>query len=393
MALICLSTVGVFLSPPYKPASGNELQLIEKLLGDLRNKDIDTKVRAAERLGQMGRQAAPAVAAIIDDMANLASASILDPAFYAYTIEGDALVSIGAPAVRQLVLALETNRLPSAASILGRIGPPAKEAIPALIAQLGCRHTETDRITVIEAIASIGAPTEASQIALINRLKQADTWMERRAVVDAMAKPSPPIAPFLDSLREAAARDSIFAVRFAAAEALCQMDPSFTAVVVIDSNATKLGLKPIESNPARSTVISKLAIKPTDNDPTRSPFANGKPSTLQYNTAAIPVLIHILSTNPSTDIQIAVMQDLGEFGPNAAQAVPTMTKILLSERDDTLRITAIATIGNIGPRLNQSDTVTALVSALKSDNPVLRRYAATALSRINAPLYIDIKKR
>lgn len=81
------------------------------------------------------------------------------------------------------------------------------------------------------------------------------------------------------------------------------------------------------------------------------------------------------------------------IGTNGAPAIPTLVNILRTDSKASMGSNAAAAIGNIGPQENQSETIKALIEALNEQSEEVSAYAAVALSRINAPVIIEIQEK
>jgi HEAT repeat protein len=160
---------GVLLTSIHPSAAeppSSERDPVRRWLKQLHDGDTLARQDAAEELGKLGPRAEAAIPDLIEAMedhrllrpAALALGRIgpkavpgLIKAFAEATslfsglttpeeeAAGDALARIGAPAVPKLILALRDERpnfRPKVAAVLGRIGPEAAEAIPALVAMM-----------------------------------------------------------------------------------------------------------------------------------------------------------------------------------------------------------------------------------------------------------------
>ena len=86
----------------------------------------------------------------------------------------DAIASLGSEAVPPLIEALRQKEVrPKVAIILGRIGPEAKAAVPALVEALNDENTVT-RQEVLFALASIGPEAKAAVPAIVGALQDPD---------------------------------------------------------------------------------------------------------------------------------------------------------------------------------------------------------------------------
>jgi len=135
----------------------------------------------------------------------------------------DALASLGEKAVPRLIKALEAEAVrPKAAAIIARIGPPAKEAVPALIAALADKNPET-RNEVLFALAAIGPEAKEAVPAIKEALKDPDMKVCYSACY-ALGKIGPAAASAKADLAEHLAGDDHFFC-MASAWALAQVDP------------------------------------------------------------------------------------------------------------------------------------------------------------------------
>jgi HEAT repeat protein len=144
-------------------------------VSELRDRDASEEIVAAvfHRLMKFGPSAAPAVPALIERLTDRARDNGEDPV--------DVLVEIGAASVEPLARALEDEsprRRARAAVALGRIGPAAKAAAPALTAALEDCAAEV-RVAAAEALW-LAAGDAAGVPVLAEGLTAADVDVRRR---------------------------------------------------------------------------------------------------------------------------------------------------------------------------------------------------------------------
>ncbi len=112
-----------------------------------------------------------------------------------------AFALVGPPAVPGLRRMLQYEQVrPLAARALGRLGPQAAEAVPALVQVLPQSEPATQR-EVLYALGSIGAPA-APAVPQMMRLLQSDDSQVRYAAVFALGRIGPPAGAAVPALRE-----------------------------------------------------------------------------------------------------------------------------------------------------------------------------------------------
>jgi HEAT repeat protein len=204
----------------------------------------------------------------------------------------DAVASLGEKAVPRLIKALEVEAVrPRAAAIIARIGPPAKEAVQALIKALADKNPET-RNEVLFALAAIGPDAKEAVPAIAQALKDPDPKVCYAACY-ALGKIGPAaVAAKADLLEHLTGNDHFLCM--AGAWALAEIDPK---------------------------------------DP-------------QTAAKVVPVLIQALEeSDPPTRLHAA--EALGLFGPLAGDAAAALKK-LQSDPDQGVREAAAAALKAIG---------------------------------------------
>jgi HEAT repeat protein len=157
-------------------------EALPALIEALEDGDPYVRAQAAGVLGQMGPEARPAIPALAGALkdGNPSSSSALI----------QALAHLGPDGLKPLIAALEAGEGPPRAelvAVLGRVGPDARPALPALLAILGSEETdEALRRAVVQALSEIGPIPEPDLVRLLKdpnrgiRLAAAQTLIEGR---------------------------------------------------------------------------------------------------------------------------------------------------------------------------------------------------------------------
>lgn len=281
----------------------------------LRDPALQVRLAAVRALGELGSYAAAAVPAL--------AAALRDEAGAVTLAAADALVQIGRPAVPALAEKLEDRELaPLAATALGRIGPAAQEAVPALTKLLDSGNEETRREAIL-ALAEIGPKAESAVPALMGLLKkEGDPLRAGGAYALAMIGAERAIPVLEQTVR--AEDDEL--LRMASAWALVHFEPD---------------------NPA-------------------------------YVKTAVPKLTQAL-THERPLVRVKAAEALAQIGPEAAPAVPAL-KQALEDEDPEVRIAALDALAAVGP--DAGDAVASVIPLLEADDATVRAAAANALGRI-----------
>jgi HEAT repeat protein len=236
-----------------------------------------------------------------------------------------ALVKLGRKAVPALIRALESPdfhlRL-SATLVLEEMGPEAREAVPALIAELkGDREIDNIgslRVFAARALGAIG-PTPESIAALRAVLDEDDDHVAN-AAVEALAKFGKPAIPAL-----------------------------LDGMLMSDSNAyTRASAALAEMGPV--AVPSLIKVLP-DYNPNwvRAIGATNALSSMKPPPAqAIPALVDALAC-PISHLRMAAAVALGLMGPASKPAIPALMERLEDPEDKMVRGEAAVALASIGP--------------------------------------------
>ena len=268
-----------------------------------------------------------------------------------------------------------------AAEALGKIGPDAKPAVPALSEAFKDKN-EVVRLAAGVALARIvpeGVP------ALIEALKDKNEVFRLAAAV-ALARIGPEAVPALIE----ALKDEDKVVRVFAAIALAEIGPEAKAAVPDLIEALKDKDKDVRRVAAQALVKigleARLAVPvlieafKDENRDVRRFAAQDLGSIGSEAKSAVPALSEALKDE---DIHVCkqAAQALGQIGPEAKAAVPALIEALKDKGND-VRLEAAEALGKIGPEAKAA--VPALIEAFKDENRDVRRFAARALERIGS---------
>jgi HEAT repeat protein len=187
------------------------------LVTGLINKEARTRAAAAKCLTDLKPRPAlamPAILKVMDGASPEAFPNIID------TVENG-----GASAVPVLIKALDEQPLrPRIAAILGRIGPDAKEAAPALAGVVEKEKSSAARREALIALGAIG-PFASGQVPVIAKVLGDDDSKLRAAACYALGKIGPVAITSKNELRECLKSDDEMC-SMAAAWALTRVDPN-----------------------------------------------------------------------------------------------------------------------------------------------------------------------
>lgn len=288
------------------------------------------RIKAAERLAELGPQAAEGVPALVDSLASE------DPKVKAAVI--DALGKIGPaaqparPALLPLLTIPPVEIRRAAAQALLKIGLD-----PAATAQwVKAFQDEDDEVaaTAAQALSSAGALPKEETPMLVDLLKVGKPVQRRHAAtfLGAMkAEGKPVISGLADALRDAEK-----AVRLEAAEALGKIGPRASPAALALGNALKD--KEAEVRKSSLSALSKIGPDASNAAPSLitalgdSELHDSALNTLvKIGKGAVRDLGRALTDSRNTKVRLELIDILGQIGPDAREAVPALTKILGSE--------------------------------------------------------------
>ena len=299
----------------------------------------------------------------------------------------------------------------AAAEALGKIGPDARPAIPALVMALADKDYHV-RKAAAEALGKIGPDARQAIPTLVMALADKD-YHVRKAAAEALGKIGPDARPAIPHLVNALA-GKYSSVREAAAEALEKVNPQWAqspeARQAIPALANALANKDSSVRDAAATALEKIdpqwAQKPEARQAipalvralavmhyaVRNALEKIDPQWAQSSEArqAIPALVMALDYE-NYHARQAAAEALGKIGPDARQAIPALVMALADKdyhvrNDYHVRKAAAEALAKIDPQWAQSSearqAIPALVKALADEHCATRDAAAGALGEI-----------
>ncbi len=421
-----LALVAASLCSPGEPPD------VAQLIADLDADNPRRCARVAQSLGSLGKAAEPAIPKLVDALGDDRIAETWRAVGVrrrvVATFASEALVSIGDPAVPYLAERLKGDEQESAAfrraiEALGRIGKPARDALPrlreivengrtpilrghALVAYVQIHSHDKACVPVLvkaledpspivrglaaEGLGGVGSSASSAVPALVRRLSDdahrpysygSDFAWERAVRLDAaeaLGRIGPAAKDATDSLSKLMSDDTDPEVRVSATLALFRIDndnaavmPALIAELKDDTRGTA---GPNAAASALETLGRKVA--PAFHTLTESLRRHQDDYIHCCNCMeairaiggkeAVSVLLPVLENDDSL-IRAAAAENLGELGPLSAQAVPRLIAMLCDEDDDWTYddgLGAAEALGKIG-------------AAARAALPDLRRLAET----------------
>ena len=317
VAIVALETIGT------KPAA-----VVPGLLEALRE-DPEPEIRQeiATLLGRMGPDAKGAPDALGERLANDKSELVRQAAA---TALGGKLAKVADGQVRALAAALKdkhegTRR--AAAETLRNIGKPAEDAVPQLIAV--AKDTTADRFSrvyAVQVISNWGKEDKGTSPALI-------------AVVGDKAALIPVGQAAADGLGRLGGDDPV------TVEALGQLLESGPPELR-RSAAVALGQLGARAAPAWSAIKKTLEDRKGDST-SRYPLIHAAATVAKQHADAVPLLAKLAQADDAAENRLAAIQELGELGAAADNAVPVLQDIAKGDARATLREAAQAALKKI----------------------------------------------
>jgi len=305
-------------------------QIIAEQRQALATGDPQARIKAAERLGTMGPQAAEGVQALVDSLASE------DPKLKTAVI--DALDKIGPAAqpARPALLPLLNNSpveiRRAAAQALLKIGLDSAASAQWVKAF----QDEDDEVAAAAAQAlSSAGPLPKEETAMLFDLLKTGKPVQRRHAATFLgaikAEGKPAISGLADALRDTE-RD----VRLEAAESLGKIGPRASPAALALGNALKD--KEVAVKKASLSALGKIGPDAANAAPSLitalgdSELHDATLNTLvKIGKGAVRDLGRALTDSRNTKARLELIDILGQIGPDAREAVPVLTKILGSE--------------------------------------------------------------
>jgi uncharacterized protein (TIGR03067 family) len=350
----------------------------------LRHEDTQVRTFAATLLGKIGSGARGATPALIGNLRDR-DLAVRRAAFEA--LERVGLEDKDAPALT-LALKHEDGQVRIfAAILLGKTGPGARDAIPALIATLQDPVLGASR-AAFEALEKVGVEGKDA-LTLTLALKHEDPQVRISAAI-LLGKTGPGVRDAMPALI-ARLQDPVFEVKNAVFETLQRV-----GLEGKDAPALALTLKHEDPQVRIFAAILLGKIGPGGRDAIPALIASLQDPALNVKHAAFEALqkIGLDAKDTVTALLPTLKQDdararafaaaqLGNLGQGAGHSAPSLT-IALSDRDEEVRLAAVIALGKIGA--HNEDTIKALIAALREDRIAsVRVAAAIVLGKTESP--------
>ena len=343
---------------------------------------------AAEELSRLGPAARPAVPALVraavdvEEPVRKSAASALEKIDPDWPAGPEA--EHAAPALVKALGSRFTDVWQTASFLLGRIGRPA---IPPLLDALADRWQDTRQAVVARTLGRIGPAAAAAVPALADELTSEHAHV-REAAAEALAQIGPAAEPAVPALVRLLT-DRPPASRQAAALALAKVGRSAPATVV-----ALVQLLPDRADEVREAAVEALARLGPDAvaclvELLRAGDGKGMEEWMRAKASALDLkgltgagwcFAHAVAEHLRLETaRESAVRVLGQIGPDAAAAVGVLAEALC-DRNRRVRLAAVRALGAIGPAARPA--LPAVVKALAEPDPV-RRAAAEALPRID----------
>lgn len=302
---------------------------VPELVEALKDKDAAVRRSAVKALGKIGPEVKEkALVGLIDVLADA------DKEVSRHAKRNLNRFDLGPAELSLLVTALKSKSAEVrhfAVGALEKIGPPAKEAVPALLAVLKRERDDAElRRNIYQALAKIDPETQGGLDVLLAALKEEDVVLRKEAVAG-LGK--------IGATSESAREDALNAIL----DALKDEDTEVRLSAV-----TALGEVGSAAKDARIALITTPRLKEALKDKeasVRLAAVTALGNQGQASKRAVPQLAELLKEDDA-ELRQAVIEALGKLGPTAKEAVPDLAKML---KFKDLRTEALAALGKLGP--------------------------------------------
>jgi HEAT repeat protein len=400
------------------PESSKYPPELRRPVADLRHNETWVRRNAAEELARMGPAARPAIPVLIaaavdveEPVRKSASGAMekIDPEWPTSPEAAEAVPAlvkalgskftevwqlasfllgrIGKPAVPALIDALadrwQESRQSVVARTLGRIGPAAAEAVPALAHELTSENANV-RQAAAEGLGQIGPPAEPAVPALIQLLtdRLPDSRQAAAVALARVGKSDPAAIPPLIQLLP----DRSDEVRDGAVEALAKFGPDAVPHLIellqtLDGKAMEEWLRvKVQALDWSCRAAGQLEGGGSVNVAVRSNFEAIRREPVKALRSAAWCFGHAVADHLRLETaREAAVRVLAHLGPDAAPAVGVLSDAL-TDKSRRTRLAAVRALGQIGPAARAG--LPGLVRALAEGEPV-RKAATEALPRID----------
>jgi HEAT repeat protein len=305
------------------------------------------------------------------------------------------VAEIGKPAVPALIKLLDKEEsAPWGCIALGAIGADAAEAVPAITKLLGATHHPKLRLEAAMTLSSIGPAAASALPELMNILDKKDPVVLPGAIF-AIGRLGPAGKPAEKKLRELAAREDPF-TRVIATWALCKLNPENQKLAAdsLPVLVTALIDKEPRTRAAATKCLIDLKPRPALLMPAIGKIMDAVQPEMMPNiveaiadVGAPAVPVLVKALNEQSQ-RAKVAAILGRLGPEAKEAAPALAGIVENDKSPAARREALIALGAIGPFA--SGQAPAIAKVLKDDDSQLRAAACYALGKIG-PLAIGSK--
>lgn len=356
---------------------------IPELVEMLKDSNQNTRLEAARLLSRLGPAGAKAAGPVLIEQLMDSEPSQQYQVFG--LIQGFPDLDLG-PAIPGLIEMLKRPELNSrswAVLILGQLGPAAKEALPAL-REIVRESQPSSRLQIVTALKQIAGEDDPAVFDKMAEQLRDPQFYNRNAAASALARMGPAgvklaepvLLEALQSPDQSTRYQAIVGLsRFRGPEGKQALTSIITALDTLDTpmrDSAFLTLRQFGSE--LTPAIPKLAaILTTTKNPA---FATALVQLLgQVGPNAVPALVEALKTTQGS-VRVAVVHALGQIGPEAGSAAPALVD-LLDHEDSTLKAAATTWLAELG--LN---AVEPLIERLGDEDPTVRQAAAEILGRI-----------
>jgi HEAT repeat protein len=279
------------------------------------------------------------------------------------------------PALAAIALDRETFIDPRWASVwaLERLGPAAAGAAPALLSLLAADDDPDLRAQTAAALGALGVARGVVP-RLAEALDDADSLVREEAA-RALGRIGPQAADASGSLARLAAADDVRPVRGAAEEALRR----------VGAGPAERGAGGAAAGHPAPDSLAELLARLGSSDPRARAEATWPIGKLGRDAApALAAIVRQLRIDRDPDARWGAAWVVGRLGPDAAEGVSEVAAAVLEDPDPDVRANAARALGWIGTSADEA--LAALVGALADEGAsLLREEALVALARIGPP--------